>query len=617
MFCLQLFFGYTAQFLDKLKYAFNWEDPLLTFGSVVLLLLHGFLFSLLLQLLSFLPFHYWRLFAFCCLLFGATNFTAAAKSVVSFELSKLEARRNERLAAAESPAAAGAAAAGATAFPSMQKPVGTEAHSDSANTSTGDRSSACRSAYPQKQGFWLAGILRQRRSSSSSSSNTTGTKTMDQAPAAVPSARAAGGASSASDLGHSSGGDIAGDEVLLFPATGGSGSLGSRLRQLLLRGCMLVLAVCLSAFRVVLGLLDTYITGRIICAAESAVVSYFAIIAFWWLHLPEQREMEHRQIAVSQLLPSLSVLIPPEDREAAALRPQQQQHQQHTTAATPGARPQPAEEGMTPSAGVADVKPHGLYPRDVYTFLRRYCRSRWQRENPVTAQLYAAAPYLMPRSRSSSLGLDESPSQQQQTKRETTSFSSLSAELSKAASSSWGFTAGDADLQQAEQQQQQQQAGSNSPHGLGRCGSAGTVEGGTGLEFSQPLDKGLSASASLTHLTAQGEIDRLLCHPEFLAWQRCLFERGQQPASDEMSEEDHQHLQRLSMQRQPQQQDSETARSGQPKRAQQQQQQQVTPDQQGTQQEAAGPFGGLGFPGLKAFFGRKSRGRLTASNSMP
>ncbi|XP_026190640.1 uncharacterized protein LOC34622686 [Cyclospora cayetanensis] len=554
---LQLFFGYTAQFLDKLKYAFNWEDPLLTFGSVVLLLLHGTTLTLLLQLCSFVPFRWWRFVAFCCTVGLAALQSPTAKALVSRELDKTEAHKH-RVSGENS--AEGAVRDGslaqqeASTLPSVPPLEAAAAAPSSPSTLRGKGVSHA------QHKSWIEGFLRRRRSSARHpEGKARKEKRLETA-------------------------DLKAEPPRRVAKTG--------------RWALM-------------GFLHRYLTGPLLCAAENATVSYFGLVAFWWLHLPEQREIEHRQIAVSQLLPSLSVLLPRDEREAPTARQQQQQQQAagDTTGGSSGSATLPTASGAIPSyrggfvgeeSSAYASKQHGIYTRDVYAFLRRYSRSRWQRENPVTAQLYAAAPYLMPR-RSSSIGFDEQqPQHPGEEIHEASSITSLPSELqntcvNKSPSFPWGVPEDVSSRQLRDQQDKQQPTTAALSE---KTSAPGQDDGVSNNPPQQDQPKGLS---SLSNLTAQGAVDQLVYHPEFLSWQRRLFERGQQVGPEEMSDEEQHHAQHAWTQ------PSQEPLNQQQKQAETEQQQLLLqPQRQQTSQESSsGPFGALAFPGLKAFFGRK------------
>ncbi|PHJ24991.1 transmembrane protein [Cystoisospora suis] len=162
--------------------------------------------------------------------------------------------------------------------------------------------------------------------------------------------------------------------------------------------------------------------------AEAVVTTYFALIHFWWLRLPDRREIEHRLIASTQVISSLDALVPlegwspasqaqvvapvasvsPEDRYGGE-RPCPMERRTgddgsgETKAGVTGTKVPVSQQGVSLAwGGYSGTKNHdsvgtssGVSAR-VRAYLEKYFEERWERENPLAAAAYAAAPYLLP-----------------------------------------------------------------------------------------------------------------------------------------------------------------------------------------------------------------------------
>ncbi|PFH34836.1 hypothetical protein BESB_068690 [Besnoitia besnoiti] len=168
------------------------------------------------------------------------------------------------------------------------------------------------------------------------------------------------------------------------------------------------LATCLDALEGGAQRLSAFMQAALFCpllrALESAVATYFSLLYFWWMRLPDRREIEHRLIASTQVVSSLHALVPaassaPASRRVAAPAPVFAATSPPSAMATrslfsvdsllfaPARRLALAHAAPAAAGGAAP---------DVREYLDNYFQQRWEKENPLTASVYAAAPYLLP-----------------------------------------------------------------------------------------------------------------------------------------------------------------------------------------------------------------------------
>lgn len=463
--------------LDKIKFAFNWSDPLLTSASVALLLANGLALSVAIKICSLVPLFFWRWGLFAAFAAG----TALRDPGTCERLASLVLRRKAHRASSKA------------SF--CKRTSGLSTQSSGRRSAEGEGAAFARMASPLSD-------LRCRRAASS-------TRPGGDARCGESPSRSGSGCSrrqtSLSRTPRSEGGQ---NRVLL---------LWTPLRAALCLGILFASLLQRFLLRPAFGLL------------RSAALSYGALLCFWWLHLPDQREVEHRQIAASQVLPSLEALIPTEE--------------------TPDGPPSDTAGGEASS-----VVASKLLSPSVLSYLKRYFRARWERENPLYAQLYAAAPYLRPRSRSSSVG--SSSAAPPLVQEGTTNTTHPSEESLVAAGNTLAQTAS-ADFSVAHADGLDRQGHSLQTDGRGENGEEASREtcagGGVRLESQTSLllpaapqdlqsrEKG--ALRSLASLTAEGSVSQLADHPAFLELRRRLkvqqrLEQRQQQRRSSACDED-------------------------------------------------------------------------------
>nr|CEL65638.1 TPA: hypothetical protein BN1204_014780 [Neospora caninum Liverpool] len=180
-------------------------------------------------------------------------------------------------------------------------------------------------------------------------------------------------------------------------------------------------APCLRLLGV--GAVVEFLHGAVLCPLvrflESAVFTYFSLLHFWWARLPDRREIEHRLIASTQVISSLTSLLPasesPADKKGEGAAPSPV-----FAAVSPPSTASPLFPVdnllFCPANRVSLAPPSGqsasASAAPVTAFLHKYFRERWEKENPLTASVYAAAPYLIPTSKKGGKlgrGVDEEP----------------------------------------------------------------------------------------------------------------------------------------------------------------------------------------------------------------
>ncbi|KFH08534.1 putative transmembrane protein [Toxoplasma gondii MAS] len=138
---------------------------------------------------------------------------------------------------------------------------------------------------------------------------------------------------------------------------------------------------------------------------ESAVFTYFSLLHFWWARLPDRREIEHRLIASTQVISSLASLLPPVSPDQAVEKKDESSTSRAPVfaAVSPPCTSSPlfpVDQLLFSTANRIALAPPTATPLAASTrvseFLHKYFQERWEKENPLTASVYAAAPYLLP-----------------------------------------------------------------------------------------------------------------------------------------------------------------------------------------------------------------------------